>query len=87
LTVRLKLILKPDYDIIHKQNIQEFSKLKNIKESLNEEKTNQIIKDSIELNKYQNQLQDPNILPCISVDDIPSEIEKIEFKVLKLAHG
>jgi hypothetical protein len=41
----------------------------------------------VELTKYQNQLQDPNVLPCISVEDIPKEIEKVDFKVYKLAHG
>lgn len=46
-----------------------------------------IIKDSVELNKHQNQLQDPNILPCISIEDIPTETEKVEYKTYKLAHG
>jgi hypothetical protein len=79
--------LKPDFDIIHKQNLEEFQRLRNIKDSLTDEAKIKIIKDAVELNKFQNQLQDPNILPCISVQDIPSEIEKVEYKVHKIAHG
>jgi Zn-dependent M16 (insulinase) family peptidase len=84
---RLKLILKPDYDIVHRQNTEEFQRLKNVKDALTDEAKIKIIKDSVELSKHQNQLQDPNVLPCISVEDIPKEIEKVEFNVYKLAHG
>ena len=67
--------------------MEEFSKLKNNKDSLKDEEKVKIIRDSVELGKHQNQLQDPNVLPCIEVSDIPVESEKIEYKVHKLAHG
>ena len=81
------MILKPDYNIVAKQNQEEFNKLYNIKLSLDEAASDKIIKDSIELNKHQNQLQDPNILPCISINDIPSEIEKVDCEIHKIAHS
>lgn len=58
-----------------------------MKDSLSEEQKVKIIKDADELAKHQNQLQDPSILPCISINDIPADCEKVDFKIYEVAHG
>ena len=77
-----KLILKflPDETLSEKDKIIEQGLLKQLQGSLTEEGKNSIVKESIELKKYQEQVQNPDVLPTLSISDIPTSIEFVEHK-------
>lgn len=75
-----KLILKfiPDDTLTEKQKLEELSMIKNIQEILNENDKQNIIKESEELKKDQETVQNIDLLPSLTVHDIPTTIEYIE---------
>lgn len=77
-----KLILKflPDETLSEQHKIIEEGLLKNLQASLTEEGKNNIIKDSAELKKYQEIVQNPDVLPSLSISDIPTSIELVEHQ-------
>ena len=77
-----KLILKflPDETLSEKDKIIEQGLLKQLQDSLGEDGKNKIIKESLELKKYQEQVQNPDVLPTLSISDIPTTIEFIHHE-------
>jgi Zn-dependent M16 (insulinase) family peptidase len=83
---RLKLILRPKDTLASELNKEEYDTLINTERNLTDELGEKIIQDTEKLIEHQGKIQDMNILPCLTVEDISREIEKVEHKKYKLAH-
>ncbi len=83
----LKLILRPDENLANKKNQQEFARLNNKKKNLTKEIIEQMKNDTKDLLEHQNQVQDLDVLPTITIDDIPKKVEEVKTNKFILAHG
>ena len=77
-----KLILKmiPDESITEKQQLQELTMLKNIESTLSDEDKERLVQEALELQKDQEIVQDIDLLPTLTLNDIPAKIEHVEHK-------
>ena len=69
----VRLSLKPDPELEKTEALEETEKLQAIKDNLTEEEKNQIVKQGIELQKYQQSLEEQSIecLPKLEIKDVP----------------
>lgn len=84
-THRLKLILKPKHDFLSELNKIETEMLLKKERELTEEEIEKINQDTQKLIEHQNKLQDFNVLPTLTLEDIPRFVERIEVQKEKLA--
>jgi presequence protease len=84
---RLKLILKPKHNLIQELNKEESEKLIKREKELTLQEIEKINNDTQNLIDYQNKLQDINVLPTLTLEDIPRFVEKITTEKEKLAFG
>jgi len=84
---RLKLILKPKHDLLSEINKFESEMLQKKEKELTNEDIDKINKDSQNLVEHQNKLQDFNILPTLTLEDIPRLVEIVPVEKHKLAFG
>ena len=84
---RLKLMLKPKHDLVSDLNRKEADSLIEKEKNLSEDFINNINKDTQGLIDHQNKIQDFNILPTLTIEDIPRFVEPVETQKEKLAFG
>lgn len=78
---RVHLELNPDEKYMERANQKEAEKLKEIEEGLSEIDRENIIIQTRELEMDQESIQDVDLLPTLTVADIPIEEEKSEFEI------
>jgi len=83
----LKLILRPDENLVNKINQEEFAVLNNKKKNLTKVAVEEMKKDYVSLLEHQNQLQNLDVLPSIKLEDIPNKVEEIVTSKHNLVHG
>ena len=86
---RVTLTVNPDPDLAEKMKNKEIAKLSKIKEQLDESEIQAIIKQASLLKQRQEEEDDPAILPKVTLDDVPADInwpESTEHE-LKLANS
>ncbi|MFV1993675.1 MAG: insulinase family protein, partial [Acidiferrobacterales bacterium] len=71
---RLCLTLVPDTDLSDKENTAEATKLAKIKAAMNDNDKQNVINLAAALAKRQEQEDDPEILPKVSLDDVPGDL-------------
>jgi Zn-dependent M16 (insulinase) family peptidase len=81
---RLKLILRPKKDFMLLLNKEETENLNMINNKLSQNEVEKIFEDTNKLSLHQSQVQNMDILPCLSLDDIPSVVETLPYKETKL---
>jgi len=84
---RLKLILKPKHDLLSELNKFETDLLLKKEKELTKKEIEKINEDTQNLIEHQNKLQDFNILPTLTLEDIPRFVEKVQVENHKLAYG
>jgi Zn-dependent M16 (insulinase) family peptidase len=85
-THRLKLILRPKETLSGELNKEEYDTLIDREKNLTNELSEKIVKDTEGLVEHQSKVQDMNILPCLTTDDIARQVEHVGFSKHKLAH-
>lgn len=78
---RIHLELVPDAKYMEKSNKHEAEKLSKIDEKLSEQEKKNIIEQARDLKLNQESVQDVDILPTLTVQDIPIEEEKTPFSL------
>ena len=74
----------PDTTIAEKDKLKESVLLKTISKNLTDEDKERLLKEAEELKKDQEALQDPDQLPGLTLDDIPSKIEYTDYNKSKI---
>ncbi|XP_044265991.1 presequence protease, mitochondrial [Tribolium madens] len=74
---RLVLTMSPDMDYEKKQQAQEQELIKKKTEKLTENDKEVLFKKCLELQKFQKEQQNTDILPTLLIEDISNEVEKI----------
>jgi Zn-dependent M16 (insulinase) family peptidase len=75
---RVRVTMSPDRELSKQQAEQEKARLAAIKQQLTEEQKTQIIQRAKTLDERQQQQDDPELLPKVTLDDIPTEIPILE---------
>ena len=73
---RVTLTLRPDQELARKKVEAEESSLNRIKESLSDHQVNEILRQTKELSDRQTQLDDPSVLPKVTLEDVPKHISE-----------
>ncbi len=84
---RLKLILKPKHDLLSEINKFETDLLFKKEKELTVKDIKKINEETQNLIEHQNKLQDFNILPTLTIEDIPRYVEKVQAEKHKLIYG
>lgn len=82
---RVRLTLRPDVDLSQRKEQAEKDQLANIKAAMNDVDMQAVIKRSNELSERQLQEDNPEILPKVDLDDVPSEVNVPESSQQKIA--
>jgi len=77
----LKLLYVPDSTKAEREEIADKKKLEALNAALSEEEKQTIIHEALNLQKYQEKLQDHNVLPTLGLKDIPKQIEFTDSEV------
>lgn len=72
---RLYLTMKADPDYLHKVNLTEAQNIEALKQGLTEEKKARIIREARQLKQEQEAPQNNDLLPTLTVQDIPADSE------------
>ncbi len=83
---RVQLVMRPDSALSARRDAAEKCRLQAIKERLDEQQKAEIVELSKQLEQRQQQQDDPNILPKVSIDDIPESIQQPEVQKQQLQH-
>ena len=75
----MTLTLRPDRELTKKKLEAEESALEEIKKNLSDIQINEILQQTKELSKRQAQDDDPELLPKVTLNDVPQEITEPEF--------
>jgi presequence protease len=81
---KIVLQMLPDKTIADKEKLNEKMMLTTLQKSLKDQDKERLIQEAIELKKEQEQVQDPDQLPGLTLADIPPTIEKIEHNKSKI---
>ena len=75
-----KLILKmiPDESLTQKQQLEELTMIKAVESALSQEDKERLVQEALELQKDQETVQDIDLLPTLTLNDIPTKIEYVE---------
>ncbi|MEA3405078.1 MAG: insulinase family protein [Pseudomonadota bacterium] len=77
-THQVRLTMAPDTGLAKREEEIELNKLSEIQAGLSEEQKQAIIDQAFALEARQEEIDDPDILPEVTKDDIPAEIKTIE---------
>lgn len=72
---RVRLVLKPDPKLAEHRHEALKQKLAKIKSGLSEQEKKQIIDQALQLQKRQNAEHNPDVLPQVTLADVPSEVK------------
>jgi len=79
---RVTLTLSPDTELSERRNQAETTRLAMIKASLSDEQKQDIIDQSVALQKRQSQVDDMSILPKVGLDDVPAQLPSYPSSVI-----
>jgi len=71
---RVRLTLRPDAELAARRDAAEAARLEQIKTSLSESDKQDIIDRAQALEARQQQVDDDSILPCVTLEDVPAEL-------------
>jgi Zn-dependent M16 (insulinase) family peptidase len=77
----LRLLYTPDPKKAEKEEAQDKKQLAALEKALTNEEKQTIIKDTLALKKHQESLQDHEVLPTLTLADIPKQIEFVDKDV------
>ncbi len=83
---RVTLVLKPDPDLTAREELEEKTKLEQIKTQLSPTQTAQIIADAKKLEADQNSQQNFDLLPTLELSDVPMHFEDVPHSI-ETIHG
>lgn len=83
-THRVRLTMAPDTELSKLEEAAEKAKLAQIQAGLTDAEKQAIIDQAVALEARQAEIDDPDILPEVTKDDIPAEIKKVESKSEKI---
>lgn len=83
---RVRLVMEPDSTLPAKEKAEEEARLAAMKAGLSEEQKQKIIRRSLQLKERQEQGDDPELLPKVTLDDIPESFDLPEGKQTTLAN-
>ena len=72
---RIRLTLRPDETLSQRKELAEKARLAAINATLNDEDRQMIIQRAQALTERQTQADDPELLPKVSLDDVPAEVK------------
>ena len=82
---RVRLTLRPDENLSQRKEQAEKAHLATIKSALNDEDRQQVIRQAQALEERQLQVDDPEMLPKVGLDDVPEEITIPEATALSIS--
>ena len=82
---RVRLTLHPDTDLSHRKEQAEHQRLAIMKAAMSDDEKTIVIKRAAELAKRQLEEDDPDVLPKVTLDDVPPELFIPESKSKKIA--
>lgn len=84
----LRVLMTPDPKLSQTESQEECDKLKSIKEGLSKEELEKIIDQEKQLKQYQQEQdeEDPDILPKLTIDDIPKKVREYSLDHYKHNH-
>ncbi|MDT8451742.1 MAG: insulinase family protein [Gammaproteobacteria bacterium] len=82
---RVRLTLRPDTELSARKEQAEKQRLASIKASLSDDDKQRIIQRAADLEKRQEQVDDPDILPKVGLEDVPAELSIPEAQLRKIA--
>src|SRR5437868_12810421 len=90
-THRVRLVTTPDTKLAAQEAAAEQAKLDTIRESLTDQDIKRIIHEAVELEKLQEEETDLDVLPMLSLDDVPLDpkdfhLTEEKFGALKIYH-
>lgn len=71
---RVRLTLRPDAELSNRRDAAETAQLEQIKQSLSEAEKQAVVERAAALEARQEQVDDDSILPCVTLEDVPSEL-------------
>ena len=75
---RVRLTLRPEKKLTQRSEQAQQQKLAKLKQQFTAEEIETIKQRNIELDQRQQQIDDPNILPKVTLEDIPREVKNIQ---------
>jgi len=81
---QVRLTMAPDCELAKREEEIELNKLSEIQAGLSETQKQAIIDQAFALEARQEEIDDPDILPEVTKDDIPTEIKTVECQTTKL---
>jgi Zn-dependent M16 (insulinase) family peptidase len=82
---RVRLTLRPDTELSRRKDQAEQSRLAMIKAAMSDDEKNAVIKRAHALEQRQQQADDPEILPKVTLEDVPPEVVVPESTSQKIA--
>ena len=83
---RLQYVMTPDSELAAAEEMAEKRRLEDIKQSLSEDDRAQIVAQAKALTDRQAQVDDPDILPKVTLKDVPSDIHTVSPVLETPAH-
>lgn len=71
---RVRLTLRPDAELSNRRDAAETAQLEQIKQSLSEAEKQSVVERAAALEARQEQVDDDSILPCVTLEDVPPEL-------------
>jgi Zn-dependent M16 (insulinase) family peptidase len=72
---RIRLVMSPDTELAEKEKARESEQLAGLTAALNDQKREEIAKLATSLEERQAQEDDPELLPRVTLDDVPEELK------------
>ncbi|MGB1109867.1 MAG: insulinase family protein, partial [Gammaproteobacteria bacterium] len=72
---RVRLVMQPDPEMSARKAAEEAQRLAELKAKLNDNDKAEIVRLAAELNERQMQQDDPEVLPKVTLDDVPDELK------------
>jgi len=83
---RVRLVMTPDTEKNQKEELEEAKRLADIKAKMTDDEKQAVVKLAADLKARQEQLDDPEILPKVGLEDVKPEIKKVEGKETTLSN-
>ena len=83
---RVRLVMTPDTEKNQQEEVAEAKRLADIKENMSDDEKQAVVKLATDLKARQEQLDDPEILPKVGLEDVKAEIKKVEGKSTTLSN-
>lgn len=78
---KLSLLAVPDKEVGPREEQAEKDRLARLKKALSEQEKQTIVQDAYKLKQHQERVQDLTVLPSLSLEDIPRQVEFVDYNV------